>query len=163
MAKWRYSYIAYPGCTEATLYSKSRAPMSIALCGLAIMLIIASVSSFLTETEMFFEKYQWGNFLLAIAFLTAVVAFAFYAFIWRSLETRYNVEIRFIEQTYRRASMYGDKEHSKSQEVIQGAIARNKKEKAKKDYIKRVLKAAIIYFSIYFAAFLVAVIVIGVI
>ena len=64
----RYTYNNYPNSPKATEYSRS-AESSAAYAGIFIgPLSIGAVIAFLVCTFGFFGKYNWGEFLGAVAF-----------------------------------------------------------------------------------------------
>ena len=145
MSKIYISYRAFPNCYEATQYSKGRAGMSAALRLLAVIMTIPCCFRFADKLSLLIERNAKGDFIFTCVLFLCVIAFDFYAFIWRVHQTNYGLNLIFIDEAYRRAAVYG--EEKRSEEFISKCEERreNEKKQARINYWRIVKKSAMIY------------------
>ena len=95
----RYTYNNYPNSPKATEYSRS-AESSSAYAGIFIgPLSIGAVIAFLVCTFGFFGKYNWGEFLGAVAFSIVVALIDFCYFIIRPNNTHCEIKVILTKET----------------------------------------------------------------
>ena len=96
-----YTYQNYPNCPRATEYSRS-AESAAAYGGIFIgPITIGAVIAFLICTFSFFGKYNWGEFLGAIAFAVLVAIVDFYYFVIRLNNTQCEIKAILAEESNR--------------------------------------------------------------
>lgn len=145
MSKMYISYRAFPNCQAATEYSRGRATAStgFGMAGVFFSLIIGI--NLINVASSFHQEKDWVNFIgMLILFLCALVL-DFYAFVLRGYQTNYGLEKIFIDEEYRQAVVYGEKERSEAFIAARKEERKKKKKAAKQAYKKHIRKAAIIY------------------
>lgn len=145
MSKIFISYRAFPNCYEATQYSKNRAGMSHGLRSLGALLIILCCSVYEELLSFLASGNLNEEFVFRCIILLCILAFEFYAFIWRTLQVNYGLKLIFINEAYRKLAVYGDQKRSEEFVRMHQKIRDSEKKEAKIDYQKAVIKAAIIY------------------
>lgn len=89
----KYTYKSFPDCPQATKYSKDREASSVGLEMAAGGLTFFAIIVFLACTFDFFGEYNWKDFLSSLAFACAASLLDFYVYIYRRLDTEYELNI----------------------------------------------------------------------
>lgn len=140
MSKLYYTYKSYPNCSAATEYSRVRTPESI---GIGIFGALLTLLIFAFSTSV--EKTNYKDLFFMLLLVLGVLAFDYYAFIWRKYQTEYNLTIIFLEEEYRREAVYGETQYSHQFVCECFKKLSEKKSIAKNLYIKNLKRSSIIY------------------
>ncbi|MBR2406247.1 MAG: hypothetical protein IKB04_04295 [Clostridia bacterium] len=145
MSKMYISYRAFPNCQAATTYSRSRAVAStgFGIAGVFFTFIIGV--DLINAALSFREENDWFNYIGLLALFLCSLALDFYAFVFRSYQTNYELEKIFIDEAYRQAVVYGEEERSEQYIAECKKERKQKKKAAKENYKKHIKKATIIY------------------
>lgn len=145
MSKIFSYYRSFPDSFEATEYSKR---MSFMTTGLRMLGGLLTFACFSASREVFYSYRTEDNDVERWIFIVAVycvLAFDYYAFLYRKYQTNYGLNVIFLNEAYRRAAVYGEEKHSDT--FIEACKKERDEEETalKKKHKKRIMKSAAIY------------------